>query len=368
MSEQQSKEYSQLFSTIGNKLLRNLPSLYTIQSEMKFTPITIQLAPLENCTSSCSFCSVSNRPLKSYLPFPKIEKLLRDFKLLGAHSLECSGGGQPDLYYDKENKKNINDIIECAYDLGYKIGIITNTNDLIRIKKENYSKIQWIRISLIKLEENCDPCDYNFRDFPYEKLAFSYIIYEGAEPSKNTFNNKYIYKPTSIESIERIAELVNLHPDIKFVRIAGNCLIKGKNAEVQKQYQDIIDRVDLHKRFFIKDIGNDDGPFNDGCFVGCIRPYIAPSPDGAGSYQIYTCTSHVLNTRNYDLAYSLGSIENVIEIWEKMNESYKLNGYPYEIKGNKGKNWCNSCEYCYYKGNNALLYTMCTQAPDEEFP
>ena len=81
--------------------------------------------------------------------------------------------------------------------------------------------------------------------------------------------------------------LVELHPEVKFVRIAGNCLIKGNNRVVRDQCREVIEALDRNGKMFIKDIGSDDSPFDDGCYVGAIRPYLAPSPDGDGSYHVY---------------------------------------------------------------------------------
>jgi len=363
------EEKTQKYSTWGDKLLQHTDVLYSIQKYQEFKPITIQLAPCEICDSDCPFCSVAGRPLKSYIPFSKIVKCLEDFKSLGAKSVEITGGGNPMLYRDKVEKKTINDIIDVAYDLGYKIGIITNTEKLGRhLKKDRHEKIDWVRISLIKLDENSNPEDYDFDGLPYSKLGFSYIIYDGTGgvPDELSRTNKP-YEGTTPATIEKMAKLVDLHPKVKFVRIAGNCLIKGNNAEVRARYKNVIDSVDVHNKFFIKDIGFDDSPFDDGCYVGAIRPYVAPNPHG-GNYQIYICTSHVLNKRVYDLDYSLGSIDNVIQIWHDMNKSYIENGYPYQIKNNGGGNWCANCNYCYYKFNNKLLHTVANEMPDKDFP
>ena len=152
MSENKHKEMTEIYSTWGDKLLQHTDVLSSIQNEQKFKPITIQLACNESCSSTCPFCSVAGRPLKSYMPIEKIEKCLVDFKLLGAKSLELTGGGEPLIYKDKKSSKNINDIISYAHTLKYNIGIITNSHDLKYIKPENYSKIDWLRISLIKLD------------------------------------------------------------------------------------------------------------------------------------------------------------------------------------------------------------------------
>ena len=89
----------------------------------------------------------------------KIKKILDDFKFLGAKSVEITGGGEPMLYRDRETNEDINSIIEYAYKLGYEIGMITNTGKLNKLKKENFSKLKWLRISLIKLDEGFNPED-----------------------------------------------------------------------------------------------------------------------------------------------------------------------------------------------------------------
>jgi hypothetical protein len=362
------EQLTQKFSTWGDKLLQHTDILNSIQNHKTFKPITIQLAPTEICNSDCPFCSVAGRPLKSLIPFEKIKKLLEDFKDLGAKSVEITGGGNPMLYRDPSCNANINNIIEYANELGYDIGIITNNHTLKPIKKENFIKINWIRVSLIQLDEGKNPEDYDFNDFPKEKLAFSYIIYESTNgvPDELSRTNKP-YEGTTVESIKKIAKLVDLNKSVKFVRLAGNCLIKGNNQSIKEKWKLIIDEIDKNNKFFIKDISNDDGPFNDGCYIGAIRPYIAPNPHG-GNYQVYICTSHVLNKRVYDLDYSLGDISDVKSIWQKMNESYKKNGYPYQIKNNCGGDWESSCKFCYYKFNNKILHTVSQEMPDKNFP
>lgn len=360
-------ELTQKYSTWGDKLLQHTDTLASIQVDKVFKPITVQLALTEACDSDCPFCSVAGRPLKSSLPFETVLKILQQFKDLGAKSIEITGGGNPLLYRDKAASKNINDVVSAASQLGYDIGIITNSHDLSRLSTEVHNKLSWIRVSLIQLDEGVEPEEYNFCGFPYNKLGFSYIIYETGGAADPLSRTGKAYKGTTSESIMRIVRLVELHPEVKFVRLAGNCLIKGNNARVRDQYREIIDAVDAHSKFFIKDIGEDDGPFNDGCYVGLLRPYIAPNPHG-GDYQVYICTSHVLNKRTYDLDYSLGSVNDIPSIWERASLNYKENGYPYQVKNNGGKDWCGSCKYCYYKFNNKLLHTVAQEMPDKNFP
>jgi len=83
---------------------------------------------------------------------------------------------------------------------------------------------------------------------------------------------------------------------------------------------------------------------------------------------VYACTSHVLEDRTYKLEFSLGSIDNVREIWNTCNLNYARFGYPYEVRGNKGNDWCSACGSCFYNNNNKLLHTVAQEMPDRNFP
>jgi hypothetical protein len=356
------EEKTQKFSTWGDKLLQHTDVLYAIQYEDKFKPINIQLALCEICDSDCPFCSVAARPLKSYIPWNKLVKLLQDFRTLGAKSIEITGGGNPLLYRDKEAKKDINDVIIAAYDLGFDIGIITNSEKIDRhINSNVYDMINWLRISLIKLDEGKNPEDYSFGNFPREKLGFSYIIYDSTNgvPDELSRTNKP-YEGTTVQTIEKIARLVELHPEVKFCRVAGNALINNYQVTIQQKWRNILESLDKHSKFFIKDVWDATKAFEDGCYMGLIRPYIAPHPD-SGDYQVYICTSHVLEARTYKLEFSLGSIDNVIEIWNNCNLNYAKLGYPYEVRENKGGCWTKACGTCLYYNNNRLLHTVAQQ-------
>lgn len=356
-------EMTQAFSTFGNKLLHHTDVLHDIQAHRLFRPITIQLSPTEACDSDCPFCSVSGRPLKSKFSWEDIERVLDQCWGLGAIALELTGGGNPMLWADKTGR-TINDIVLAAAYLGFRVGIITNSHNLSRLSPEAAQAVQWVRVSLIQLDEGRTPEDYTFGHVPPEKIGLSYIIYAGTAESPRTYKP---YGGTTPATIEKIARLVELHPSIKFVRIAGDCLRKGSHPEVKALWSPIIEAVDRHQKFFIKDIGQDDGPFNDGCYTGLLRPYIAQSPDGTGRPQVYICTSHVLNTRGYDLAYSLGSIDEIPDIWAKANERFQRGMAPYTVKNNCGIDWEATCKFCYYSRNNSLIHEIAHRTPDWEF-
>lgn len=252
-------EMTQQFSTFGDKLLQHCDRLSLIQNRQEFRPITIQLAPTEVCDSDCPFCSVSGRPLKSRIEMRDILMILDEFRKLGAKSLEITGGGNPMLYNHKG--ANINDVIEAAAGMQYRIGMITNSHSLKTLTAKSAEALQWVRISLIQLDEGIAPDAYDFGVVPVEKIGLSYIIYDPCEKSPRT---KKDYGGTTPSTIEKIAQLVEMYPSIKFVRIAGDCLKKGSHPAVMDRWGPVIAAVDRYSKFFIKDIGTNDGPFNDG--------------------------------------------------------------------------------------------------------
>ena len=361
------EEKTQKYATWGDKYLQHTDVLYSIQYEDKFKPINVQLCLCEVCDSDCPFCSVAARPLKSYIPWEKLTKMLVDFREMGAKALEITGGGNPMLYRDRQAKKTISDVVEFAGELGFDIGIITNSENIERhLNPEVFKYVNWLRVSLIKLDEGKEPTDYNFGSFPRDKIGLSYIIYDGTgdAPDELSRTNK-IYEGTTPKTIEKIVEIIKLNPEIKFCRLAGNALIKNAQVQVQEKWRETIQRLDAFDKFFIKEIWDNCEPYDEGCYVGLTRPYIAPHPDG-GDYQVYVCTSHVLEKRTYDMDFSIGSIDNVKEIWDNCNLQYAKTGVPYVIRGAGDGGWKDACPNCFYFNNNKLLHTVSQRMHEDD--
>ena len=321
---------TQVFSTFGDKLLQHADVLNEIQKTGFWRPITIQLSPIAACDSYCDFCSVSRRELICKLEFDDIKKGLKDFKDLGAKALELTGGGNPMLY------PKIKEVIDYAYELGLDIGIISNTENPSKfITEEQAKKLTWYRCSLTKLEEGKEVKDYNFDIIPKGKLGFSHIM-----------NVK-----TTPEIIEKIAELVKRYPEVKFVRIAGNCLDSDSIEGVNKNWAPIVKKVDELGKFFIKEIDGAHNAYPSFCGVGAIRPYVYDNGN------IYICTSHVLKFRKVDERYKIGHISDVKGMYNRMAENFKKYGYLYNLEGKS--DWIKSrCRECFYYNNNKLLHTV----------
>ena len=327
------EEMTQKYSTFGSKLLQHCDVLDSIQREYIWKPITVQLSLTSACGFRCSFCSVQNRPQGVNIPIKTVKKSLLDFKELGAKALEITGGGEPLLY------EKVNEVIEFADTLKYDIGVISSYPEpKTKIQKRNLEIIKWLRVSLNGLDENLRPEHYNFHNIPKGKLAFSYII-----------NDR-----TNNQVLNNIYELVQNYPEVKFVRIAGDCL-SGKNLKrIKRKWGKKIERINQSGKFFVKEINNNYLPFKKFCGVGAVRPYCVE--DG----KIYICTSHVLKNRTYDKNYIIGDMNNVKEMYALMNIKRLIGEPPYDINVKK-------CFHCFYYNNNKILYEITRQIPDKNF-
>lgn len=322
---------TQAYSTWGDKLLQHCDRLHEIQSQRRFRPITIQLAPTEVCESHCPFCSVENRPAGK-IPFSHIVKGVGQFVELGAKAVEITGGGNPCLYRDAS--KDINNIIQLCGDYGLEVGLITNTHRLgDRLTPESVNRCRWIRVSLAKLDEGKVASDYDL-SIAKAKLGLSYIVHHGTDP----------------RVFGEIKRLLDAYPETKFVRIAPDCLTDD-SLVFKEKWEALVS--DLDPRCFIKDIGGNYHAFAGGCWVGMIRPYWT-------STGVYICTSHVLKERRYLPEYRLCGAEDIAESWERMNDRFENGLPPYEIDVTK-------CWHCYYNPSNSVLSAVINELPDRNF-
>jgi len=332
------KNYWQLtqeFSTVGDKMLQHCEVLNNIQNNKKWRPITFQLSPTGVCDFNCHFCSVANRDKTLILPFEQIEKALKDFKRLGAKALEITGGGNPLLY------PKINEVIDSAYQLGYDIGVISNSVEPFKyLTRRSAEQLTWYRASLSAFDnfENFNWKRYNFDVIPKGILGFSYII-----------NSK-----TTEDKIRKIYELVKSRPDVKFVRIAPNCLEPDSIKTFKIKWQPIIEKIDDTGKFFLKEITEAYLPYPDFCAVGMIRPYVCE--DG----YIYSCSSFLLRKRRLEPEWRIGHISDIKGMYKECNKRYKETGKPYDVPIDK-------CFHCMLPNNNKFLHNVCREMKDKNF-
>jgi radical SAM protein with 4Fe4S-binding SPASM domain len=265
------------------------------------------------------------------------EEMVYDISVKDTHRFEGSfrilchntGGGNPLLY------PQINELINYAFKLGYKIGLISNSiNPSKHLTEKSADQITWYRASLSGFYKSTK-VPYDFSIIPEGKLGFSYIITD----------------ETTDEHLKAIVELVKQRPDVKFVRIAANCLQGDEIKNFKKKWGKIIES--LGEKFFIKEISDNYKPYEYFCGVGMVRPYC--TEDG----YIYPCSSYVLKEQKYDQEYSIGKLDNVIEMYKQANILHETLNQPYMIP--------KKCYHCFYANNNKLLHTIVKEISDEDF-
>jgi len=326
------EEQTQNYATFGDKLLQHLDVLKDIQEKGIWRPVMFQLSPTGACEFNCEMCSVKYRDKTKLLPFDQIEKAMRDFKDLGAKAVEITGGGNPLLY------PKINEVIDLAHKLGFDIGLISNSPVPSRfLKKESVDKLTWYRASLSGLDlfENIE---YDFSIIPKGILGFSYIL-----------NNK-----TTEGTIKKVADLVDQRPDVKFVRIAPDCLDRPLIKTFKKKWGGIIDKINESGKFFLKEMSDKFLAYPDFCGIGLIRPYC--TEDG----NIYVCNSYLLRKRKYEDEWIIGHITDVKGMYKRANKMFKETRKPYKVN-------IAGCYHCLFSNNNKILHTIIKDIKDKNF-
>ena len=108
------------------------------------TPVTVEIDPSNACSSNCIWCYYAKyRKNAEIMPIVTLQNLIYDVAGMGVKSITFTGGGEP-LTHPKISKA-----IDLAYDLGLKIGIITNGDGLTdNIAADIGRKCRFIRISV----------------------------------------------------------------------------------------------------------------------------------------------------------------------------------------------------------------------------
>jgi len=326
---------TQEHSTLGDKMLQHCEVLDSIQNKKKWKPITFQLCPTGICNFNCPFCSVKYRDKTLSIPFKDIVKGLRDFKSLGAKSLEITGGGNPLLY------PKINEVIKIAHKLGYDIGMICN--EIMPSKyltKESASYLTWYRCSISAYHNitNFSYKQYDLNIIPKGTLSFSYVI----------------NKDTTKEILLDIIELVKTRPDAKFVRICPDYLDNKMITTFKSKWAPIIESVDKNNKFFFKELISGCVPYSKYCAIGMIRPYVCE--DG----YVYMCSSFVLRNRKLEPQYRLGKLTDIKKIYKDANKLFEKTGKPYNAP-------INECWHCLLPNNNKFLHTVIRDMEDKNF-
>lgn len=273
--------------------------------EEKPQPINLVIGLTGKCNLKCPFCCCfDNKPIN--IDFDKlinfIEKLTPPLK-----SVELLGG-EPLLY------PYINEVIEFCHKKGLKIGIMTNGTLLNNIKKENYEKIEWLRVSINHYIDN---------DKKYNPVYIPDNVYYG-------FN--YIYYK-QIENSFSFEKLINFKDKYKglYIRIS---LDRECDSETKTKYCDLLEKSRGLKNHgvFMKPLVSDE-PYKGKCYIGYLKPLL--EWDG----KVYNCCTE-LEVIGHSSKQCITDIDH----------PEKLLQYP--------KDRIMSCRRCFYINHNNYIKNM----------
>jgi MoaA/NifB/PqqE/SkfB family radical SAM enzyme len=311
-------EKEQQYTSTTAKLLHNLDRLKEIQEGI-IRPISVQIAPTDKCNLNCIFCSVKNRE-KNELNIEQSFKVIRTFKSMGAKTLEITGGGDPTCY------ENINELIEEASNLGYKIGLISNGVLLNKkITVDNLSTLTWVRISLNSL----DYVEDIELDIPTNVvLGFSYVW-------NKISNDRLANGVDMMQKIEKYREKYGA----KYVRVVPDCLAD----DVLKERERLQKELKVGGDYFIQDKEYD---LPRRCWLGYIKPFV--NSDGF----VYHCSANPLINRKFNSSFRLCSIDGIEETWKNIK--------PFDTGVCKdGK--------CFFKEHSELIEQVMTKVDHGDF-
>jgi MoaA/NifB/PqqE/SkfB family radical SAM enzyme len=317
------------YTSNNTKLLKHLDVLKGLQ-ENKVNPIMIHLAITNICNLNCSFCCFKNRNKKDKLSLKQVIKVLDSFKVLGVKALEITGGGEPLLH------PNINEIIEYAFSIGYKIGICSNGKELTKIKLENWNKVEWIRLGMYGFDQNYIPDISVFKDSKV-KVSAAYV-WDKDITTFSSFHNMIMF-------VEQ-----NKIP----TRIAVNAIkpveeVKKDMEEVTSWFLSIKQDFSYVGNYsFLSDFNLKLERRNENCFMHLIKPFIFT--DGF----VYVCPSAELaeeNNFNVNSEFRVCDIEHIIDFYKQPNIIYRKH----------------KCSFCKYSSQNELIDDILTETEHNEF-
>ena len=249
-----------VYTSTGLKILRHGEELTKWNKGIP-RPQSLQVAPTEKCSLSCSFCSVAKRSKRLELPFDELCDATQQFIDLGIKTVEITGGGDPLMY------PQINEYLAFLFAAKLQVGMITNSLGINKVlDKELLNQLTWIRISSNVL-------DYKDRIHIPEgypgTLGFSYCWTEG-------FSTK--------EQLQRI-QAIALANNVKYIRVVPDCL--GDREKINRQDTLLIPLIrELGEPFFYQQ--KDFGTPNQ-CYLAYWKPFLYC--DG----YVFPCSSTVLN-------------------------------------------------------------------------
>jgi MoaA/NifB/PqqE/SkfB family radical SAM enzyme len=325
MVEQKKNKFSVTSNNV--KLLKHLDALKRIQVGNS-SPIMVHLVLTNQCNLNCPTCcfASTNNDGKT-LDLEVMKETMGQFRDLGTHAVELTGGGDPTVY------PQINDAISYLFDAGYTIGI--NTNGVLANRIKTWDKISWVRLSM------------NSLDFFSTEKAHKLAHIRSYVPTPS-ITGCYVWNEKGEENINRVIDYANKERII--TRVVPNCITSPENIMAQLDtIMSLIDKRSDNEYVFASDHNVDvEKRRNNNCYLHHIKP--AVFTDG----WVYSCPSSEL------------SQENGVMLSPKFRVCYGTDVKEFYTK-NFTVSFDRSCNFCKYKKQNELLEDLLTPTIHNEF-
>jgi MoaA/NifB/PqqE/SkfB family radical SAM enzyme len=295
------------------KLLKHLPMLHEMQRTGKVQPVMIHLALTNRCNLECRYCSYGGRELADSLTFQQAHSVIYQFAKTGVRGLEITGGGEPTLW------KHLNELLHCANEYDYKIGLITNA-----IKFDwfyRFDLLQWMRASFHGFNEGKRAVikkniEHARQQNPNLEVSGIYIWTEGSDA---------IY-PEVAAYAEAAKIPTRVTPDLTAGKESIDKMMEVVGAAVE---------ANPSSYTFLSDFNVKTHRLHDHCWMSLIKPFVFP--DG----WVYDCPCIGLspeNSKNIGSEYRVCRIEDIAEHYSK----------PAAFRNH-------SCQFCKFAQANELI-------------
>lgn len=107
-------------------------------------PITISIDITNTCNHNCLWCNSSKYQLEKpgSMDFEMFRVLVVSLSRLKTNAISITGGGEPTCH------PLLNEMLECAFDAGLEVSMVSNGSWLDRINPELLNRLRYLRISL----------------------------------------------------------------------------------------------------------------------------------------------------------------------------------------------------------------------------
>lgn len=325
MSDERKNSYTAA-DALPIKVIKNTRLINEIIHDKKIRPIHPQFIPTNKCNLNCPFCSCAEDDRMTEMPFEDAKKILDTLFDLGSKAITITGGGEPLIY------PHINELINYCYDLGIKVGLVTNGLKLDNLDCKN-GAITWCRISNGDFRSMSDAyrnkLDAIVKKYPEIDWAFSHVVSS---------------KPNYVE-IEKILQYAKDH-NFTHVRLVAD-LFEPENVPLDsiKDYfkmKNFDDSIAIYQ-------GRKNPVHGQGCYICYLKPLIGPDQ------KVYMCCG---------VQYALEDDQKKLP--EKLCLGYAKD-LPKIIENSYKPGPGHQCVKCYYSDYNSLLENLLKETNHGDF-